>query len=420
MYGKSSVGIAAIAAISLMTGLLESPAALATNGYFSDGYGVKSEATGGASIALPQDTLTIATNPAGLAQIGDEFDIGVDLFQPQRGATITQEGGSESFNGDDRPNFLIPSIGLSRQLGGGVVAGIAIYGNGGLNTSYASNPFAGFGARGEAGVNLSQAFISPAVAWKFTDQQSVGIALNVVYQTFEARGIGIFSVYSEDPTAVSNRGSESSTGLGFRLGWLGNFGPVSLGLSWQPQIHTSRLSNYAGLFADQGEFAVPASYGAGLAWHAGKQLDLAVDWQRIEYANVAAVGDPINALFSDVPLGATGGPGFGWSNISVVKVGALYRATDALTLRAGFADGQQPVQPSQTFFNLLAPGVVKTHYTLGGSLKINHNNEVTLSYLYAPRQTVYGSGSIPPGFGGGEVNVHLAEESLGIGYNHSF
>ena len=44
--------------------------AQATNGYFSHGYGVKSQAIAGVGIALPQDGLTAATNPAGTAFTG--------------------------------------------------------------------------------------------------------------------------------------------------------------------------------------------------------------------------------------------------------------------------------------------------------------------------------------------------------------
>ncbi len=405
---------------AMVTGVLGSAAAMATNGYFSDGYGIKSEATGGASYSLPQDALTIASNPAGLTAIGDDFDIGADLFRPDRGATLVQGGSSAAFNGDDRSNFLIPSLGLSHHLGPDLVVGVAIFGNGGLNTSYAVNPFGRFGATGEAGVNLSQAFLAPAIAWRFAEHQTIGLAVDIVYQEFEARGIGLFGHYSENPSAVSNRGSQASTGVGGRLGWLGDFGSVSVGASWQPRIHTTRLTDYAGLFADHGEFDVPSSYGLGLAWHANPHLQFALDWQRIEYAGSAAVGDPINVLFANVPLGATGGPGFGWQNINVFKLGVLYEPTDSLTLRAGVSDGQQPVQPSQTFFNLLAPGVVKIHYTLGGSLRLNNHNELSISYLYAPRQWVYGNSSIPPSFGGGEVNVRLEEQSLGLGYSHLF
>lgn len=42
--------------------------------------------------------------------------------------------------------------------------GIALSGNGGMNTNYSENPHGGFGASGHAGVDLSQMFVSPAVA----------------------------------------------------------------------------------------------------------------------------------------------------------------------------------------------------------------------------------------------------------------
>lgn len=42
-------------------------AAQATTGYFAHGYGIKAKAMGGVGIALPQDALAAATNPAGIA-----------------------------------------------------------------------------------------------------------------------------------------------------------------------------------------------------------------------------------------------------------------------------------------------------------------------------------------------------------------
>ncbi len=50
----------------------------ATNGYFSHGYGAKSQA--GVGIALPQDALAPATNPAGTAVVGDRLDLGIRRF----------------------------------------------------------------------------------------------------------------------------------------------------------------------------------------------------------------------------------------------------------------------------------------------------------------------------------------------------
>ncbi len=87
------------------------------------------------------------------------------------------------------------------------------------------------------------------------------------------------------------------------------------------------------------------------------------------------------------------------------------------TLRIGFsANNQQPVPPSQTFFNVLAPGVIRYHLTLGGTWNLDAKNEINFDYQHAFRGTANGQNSIPPSFGGGEVNLDLEENSFGVGY----
>ena len=118
--------------------------ALATAGYFSLGYGVKSSGMGGVGIALPQDGLAAATNPAGTAFVGDRVDLGLTWFMPNRGAEITGSmapGGNGDYNGNDTRNFFIPELGYVKQFSPQLSGGVAIYGNGGLNTDYGTNPF---------------------------------------------------------------------------------------------------------------------------------------------------------------------------------------------------------------------------------------------------------------------------------------
>src|SRR5512145_2458884 len=136
---------AAILPVVLVPGL-----ALATNGYFSHGFGVKSQGIAGVGIALPQDALAAATNPAGTAFVGNRLDIGATLFRPSRGTEISGNnlpGGATangSYDANDTRNFLIPEIGYVRQLSPQLAAGVAVYGNGGMNTDYGSNPFRAF------------------------------------------------------------------------------------------------------------------------------------------------------------------------------------------------------------------------------------------------------------------------------------
>ena len=73
----------------LAAGFMASPLAYATNGYSPIGYGVKNEAMGGASIALPLDSIAAANNPAGMVMVGDHIDFALTWFKPNRSAEIT-------------------------------------------------------------------------------------------------------------------------------------------------------------------------------------------------------------------------------------------------------------------------------------------------------------------------------------------
>ncbi len=414
--------------LALAAALASLPAA-ATNGYFAHGYGAKSEGMAGAGIALPQDALAGATNPAGLTEVGSRFDLGAQVFRPQRSASIVGNafGPDASYDGNGKSLFLIPHFGYSRQVQPNLAVGLAVFGNGGNNTDYKdANPYARFGSTGRAGVNLEQLFIAPSVAYKLDSKHSVGAALNLGYQRFRASGLTAFRGFSSSPNNVTDNGNDSATGVGVRLGYLGKLSDtVSVGATYQSKTRFGKFDKYKGLFADQGGFDVPATYGAGVAVKASKQLTVAADVQRIQYSGVGAVGNSVASLLQGVPLGASNGPGFGWRDITVVKLGAEYVVNPQLTLRGGISHTQQPVPQDQTFFNILAPGVVRTHVTLGGTWALDARNELTVSYLHAPKKTVYGKNSIPPGnppggFGGGEANVSLKEDALGISWGRRF
>jgi long-chain fatty acid transport protein len=218
---------------------------------------------------------------------------------------------------------------------------------------------------------------------------------------------------------VSNRGYGNSTGAGARLGWTGRFGPnLTLGATWQSKTNMSRLTDYAGLFAGHGAFDIPSTYGLGIAVKPSDRWTVAFDWQKIDYADIASVGDGVASLFAGVPLGAAGGPGFGWRDVSVFKLGAAYRVNDPITVRAGVSSSRQPVPASQTFFNVLAPGVVETHLTAGGTWHLDARSSIDLAYQHAFSHTVNGAGSIPAAFGGGEYNVSLEENVISLGYSY--
>lgn len=403
---------------------LISTSASATTGYFMHGYGVKAQGNAGTSIAQFQDALTIASNPAGLSWIGSRVDAGLTVFSPDRSSKISgnQYGANGSYDGNGRKYFVIPDIALNHEINDQVALGLAVYGNGGMNTGYDKNPYAAFGNTGSAGVDLTQVFVSPAVSWKYTDHQSIGIATNILYQRFEARGIGGFAGYSADGANLSNRGKDSSTGIGARIGWAGHFFDerLTLGANYSSKIDADRFDKYRGLFAEQGDFDVPESYGVGAAFKVTPKLTLAADVQRINYSDVDSVGNTFDVaqLQQGHAFGTAKGPGFGWDDINVYKVGASYQATPQLTLRAGYSHNDQPVQDSETFLNILAPGVIQDHVSIGATYNIDSHQEISVAYTHALEDEV--EGAVSPAFGGGKTTLKMNQNILGFSYGYKF
>jgi long-chain fatty acid transport protein len=411
-------------------GVMTSPLAHATNGYLPTGYGVKNEAMGGASIALPLDSLAAANNPAGMVMVGDHVDFALTWFKPNRTAEITGNicgpGCSldGTYDGNGRSNFFIPDFGYNKMISSDTSVGVSVYGNGGMNTQYNTNPFAPFGSTGNAGINLSQLFVAPTWSKKINPTNAVGVSLNLAYQMFSATGLGAFDnpAFSSNPGSVTDNGTDTSTGYGVRVGWTGEVTPmVTLGATYQSKTKMGKFSNYSGLFAGQGSFDIPSNYGVGIAVKATPATTVAFDIERVNYEDVPAV----STTFTSVPpgfggtgpqLGASDGPGFGWKNITTLKLGVSYVYDPKLTLRAGFNHCDQPIPDSQTLLNILAPGVVQNHLSLGATWILANNSELSVAYVHAFQQTVNGSGSIPPQLGGGEANLTMHEDSIGVSY----
>ena len=400
--------------VSLMLAAgLASPLAHATNGYFSDGYGIKAKGMAGVGIALPQDSLAAATNPAGMVMVGDRLDIGVDWFKPVRNTELSSAMGpiSGSYSGNGDSSFLIPELGYNKSLDANSSVGVSVYGNGGMNTNYTDfNTRTGgmmFG-QGNLGVDLSQLFIAPTYAVKVNANNAVGVSLNLAYQMFKADGIQNFAAYSSDPAHLSNNGYDSSTGWGVRIGWTGQVSPaVTLGATYQSKTKMSKFSKYAGLFAEQGGFDIPSNFGVGIAAKVSDSTTVAADVQQIQYGDIKSISNTGNV---QQPLGSNGGPGFGWRNMTVVKLGLSHQYNNSLTVRAGYSNGRQPIPSTETMFNVLAPGVVQDHVTLGATWTLPNKSELSAAYMHAFKHTVTGEGPTT-GF-----NLNMYEDSLGLAY----
>ena len=453
--------IAALLAIAAASG-----SAFATDGYFAHGYGMKAKGMGGVATAMSSDAMGGANNPASMVWAGDRLDIGLDLFAPKRRIERTGAAAGAMPNGavDSGSNlFYVPEFGYNKMMGWDMSAGITVYGNGGMNTDYAGGQSPGGGVNacgtganqfnqasgqagpynmlcgaGKLGMNLEQLIIAPTFAMKVNKQHSFGGSLLIGYQKFRAYGLSSFYGYTPNaanPYAsnnfVSDRGDDTSWGYGLKFGWMGKVSDaVTLGASYTTKMKMKKFSKYKDLFAEEGGFDMPESLNLGIAVKATPAWTIAADYQRINYGDVKSVAnssrmplDPANGGLTGIAnsLGCSTCRGFGWSSIDVVKLGVEYQYSPNLVLRAGYNHTDNPIQSRDVTFNMIAPGVVKDHVTLGFTYNVSKDSELTMAYMHAYKNSVSGPSLFNSWVGGTAVDkIEMSQDSLGIAYGMKF
>jgi len=225
-------------------------------------------------------------------------------------------------------------------------------------------------------------------------------------QRFTAKGLKAFAQFSNAPDQVSENGYSYSYGAGVRLGvTFGEIPYLTLGASWQSRVDMSAFDEYAGLFADEGDFDIPSNWNAGATVGIGTSHRLLLDYQHVNFSEVAAVGRPLDpnrfvngcALPrlrgetgpNDACLGSANGPGFGWRDVDTVKLGYEYTLGD-LRLRAGYSHNGQPIPADEVLFNILAPAVPEEHYTAGFAWALGNAWGLEMSATYARNHPVTG------------------------------
>ena len=421
--------------------VLASGSASATNGYFTHGTGTKNKGMAGAGLAMPEDAISIANNPAAALFATGRLDVGAALFSPLRSyssSTSLAQGNGGAFTigpnniDSSREYFVIPHVAYSWALGSDSALGLAFYGRGGMNTKWEGGTatfdpdgpgpapvttFPGTFGAGTAGVDFSQAFLDLAYARKAGDSFAWGAALVVAIQAFEATGIATFAPFTETfaasggtqlPANLSGNGHEFTFGAGVKLGFQANLGPsTSLAAMYQSEISMGEFDDYSDLFAEKGGFDIPANAKIGLTFRPNDNVAVSFDVEHTWFGDIDSIGNPISNLFACPTAGAGGmdlssclgggtGGGFGWDDMTTYKVGIEWGPGSDWTWRAGYSHGDQPIPATEVLFNILAPAVIDDHVTLGFTKKQGQSSELSFALMYALKGDITGVNTFDP------------------------
>ncbi len=385
-----SMGIAAI---------LASPA-YATNGMSLEGYGAKSAAMGGTSMAYDVGNSGMMGNPAtlGLRKQGNNFGLGVTVLQPDVNASIPAYGMSSDSEGT---SYLMPSISFIRK-DGDFTYGVGVFAQGGMGTDYPGTSFLSGGTGLPQMSQVGFGRLMFPVAYQATKELSVAAQIDYIWASMDLQmlqmdpmGNGGYVNVKDDSDFT---GQMTGDGFAFKLGAVYQFNKeFSVGATYHSESNLDDLTGSGTITPFMGgmtpgafpanytvvDFQWPATWGVGMAWNVTPELLLAADIKQLMWSQTMADF----TLTTDIPgMGAqTQSMPQNWDNQTVYSIGAQYKIDPAVALRIGYNYGKNPV-PDNTL-NPLFPAITESHFTFGAGWQIDKANSLAIAFTYAPEVT---------------------------------
>lgn len=336
-----------------------STALYATNGDHLIGLGAKARGMGGVGIAMSHGAESALANPAMITTVkSSEISFGGTVFS----ADVQTDSGSGSVK-SKAPLSVIPEISIATNVGNGLYTGAGMWGTAGMGVDYRTEAA---GVNDNMVTNLQLMQFGVPIAYKM-DALSIGItpvlqygALNIKYAGSTTTGVSQDLAFGYDVGAAYTV-SDLTFGAVYKS-------PINMRYNGQ----ISALAANYGLGALGDDLEQPAELGAGAAYMMGEHT-FAADYKRINWSKAKGYKD------------------FGWRDQDVYALGYEF-ARNSWALRAGFNYAKSPIVETATAninkLNLLAfPATAESHYTVGGSYKLNKMTSVEGAYVYAPRTT---------------------------------
>ncbi len=412
--------IAKVVFVCLLS-LIAARPALAQHGVVFSGEGAVNRSMGGAATAAPLDaTGALYWNPATITGLErSELEVGVEglYAQTRLSSSIapgtlapgfppqTISGSSSGENG----MFAMPSFGLVYLPENSDWAlGMGMFVGGGFGVNYpgsTTNPI--LTAPPPAGVGLGPVYtqfqvlqLVPTLAYKINDHLSVGVgptldmaelqvAPGIITAPDDANGNGVATY----PALTHQRyqfgggvqaGIYYTTDNGWGLGasvkspqWFESFRWFTTDELGRPQVAHFRLD-------------YPLIVSTGVSYSGFERWLLAADFRFIDYSDTAGFR---NGSFA--PNGAV--QGVGWHSIFGMALGAQYKLTDQLSVRAGYSFNEDPIPNALASINI-GSSVVQEHAVYCGfSYRVSDALILSLAYLHVFGNSIEGPILTPAG-----------------------
>jgi hypothetical protein len=228
---------------------------------------------------------------------------------------------------------------------------------------------------------LQRTLVAPSLNANWGGQGNVRLTGVLAYQRFASLGLGM----AEGPAApLPVWLSDTSYGVGARVDVANMIGErLEWRLGYQSRVAMGAFSHYRGVFADAGDFDIPASASVALSYSVTPALALDAGIERVDYSTIT----PFTS--SNLPtrflalLGDSASPVFAWRDLDVYSLGWTLRDDAFGNLQMRYTTRQQPKPTSRLLAEALAPVTADHLVSMGWSRAFGADRSLSMSASYA-------------------------------------
>ncbi|MDA8178826.1 MAG: OmpP1/FadL family transporter [Desulfobacteria bacterium] len=349
--------------------------------------GAKAMGMGFAFTAQADDPSAIYFNPAGLTQLkGQNVMVGLTYVRENGGeftGTTPLTFNGETFDTKSETqkslNFFIPNAYYTRTTNSGNLAyGVGIFSPFGLGQEYNNKDTSIFRSQ-TTKIDLQTVVVNPTIAFKINEFLSVGAGIDYMYGKVK------YEKTPYVPGAYGGPGFFKAALDGNGDAWGYNFGlllkpseNLKVGFNYRSPFHLqfkdgdfvtsdNTSAGFTGIFPmgttkASGKLELPATAALGVAYTLDRlTLSADADWTFwSSYKELKITNASVSSLSSTQRKD--------WKDVCALRLGAEYRVTDPLALRAGFVYDPTPV-PADTMGPEL-PDATRLNYMAGAGYKV--------------------------------------------------
>ncbi len=347
--------------------------AVFAGGFQLNEHGARAMAQGGAWAARAYDGSAIFFNPAGLGfQKQGSVYLGTTIIMPQSTFYGPTNLGQSTKNEMVSQTFTPINVYATYPVTEDLHVGIGVNNPYGLGTEW---PATWSGRYITQKVDLKSFYFSPTVAYKVSDQLSLGVGFNYV-----TGDVTLSRMVSPGDAVVEL--DLSGTGTGFNAGAIFKATPeLSIGLSYRSSVKieatgTADFTPTSALFPEGDAGAaleLPATAFVGVAYKVMENFELEADYQFVGWSSYKelAIEFKKNNSKSVSPKN--------YEDTYILRVGGEY-TMDALQIRFGYLFDNNPI--ADHYSEPLLPDADRNGLNLGVGYKINEALSVDVSYLF--------------------------------------